>query len=186
MVNYQDGKIYKIIFEGYPDIYVGSTTQPLYKRISVHRSHAKYEHYAARRKSKLNNFFREFGLACENHIVLLESYPCNTKEELFARERHWIEELNPTLNQQIPSRSYEEYCQTEHYKQLKQKWDATYRARHLDRIQEYDRQRRRSEEYKAKKREKYRENEREKRQNEEYKAKRRERYRLKKEERNAT
>ena len=43
-------------------------------------------------------------------ISLLEDYSCNTKDELLARERYWIEQHRVILvNKNIPSRTDEEY-----------------------------------------------------------------------------
>jgi hypothetical protein len=40
-------------------------------------------------------------------IVLVENYPCNSKDELFQRERHFIEN-NDCVNKKIPIRTVEE------------------------------------------------------------------------------
>ena len=48
-------------------------------------------------------------------IVLLELYPCNSKDELHARERHYIEKLD-CVNRLIPFRSKEEKIE------YKKKW----------------------------------------------------------------
>ena len=42
-------------------------------------------------------------------IYLVEKYECNDKNELYARERYWLEELKATLNSLIPNRSDKEY-----------------------------------------------------------------------------
>jgi hypothetical protein len=44
----------------------------------------------------------------EVEILLLEPYPCNTKDELTARERHWIDQNNNLLNKTRPSITEEE------------------------------------------------------------------------------
>ena len=41
-------------------------------------------------------------------IELHETYPCASKEELHARENHWIRQLG-TLNMAIPGRTDKEY-----------------------------------------------------------------------------
>lgn len=41
-------------------------------------------------------------------IVLLEDYPCEDKEQLLKRERHYIESLI-CVNKRIPSRPQKEY-----------------------------------------------------------------------------
>ena len=43
------------------------------------------------------------------HQNLLQYYSCNSKKELQAKEREYIEELKPTLNKTIPNRTEIEY-----------------------------------------------------------------------------
>lgn len=69
MIDYGNGKIYKIINEFGETIYIGSTTQKLCQRYQLH----KY-------KSKTNK------------IILIENYACNSKEELLRREQECIDE----------------------------------------------------------------------------------------------
>ena len=92
MPNYQLSKIYKIVplnSEDDSDIYIGSTTKnTLAERMAEHRS--KYRHWLEG-ISKVSSFrlFDKYGL--ENcYIFLIEEYPCNTKDELRAREGHFI------------------------------------------------------------------------------------------------
>jgi len=78
MPNYQKGKIYKVVCSETQNIYIGSTIQPLYKRLYGH-------------KSKNNSCrSKEF---IEPKIYLIEDYPCERKEQLEARERFFIEKL---------------------------------------------------------------------------------------------
>eukprot|EP00952_Eustigmatos_sp_NYUAD-ZCMA_P011914 48108-Eustigmatos_ZCMA.PRE.1 len=44
-------------------------------------------------------------------IILLEEYSCNTKEQLHARERYWIESME-CVNIKIPTRSKAEWIVT--------------------------------------------------------------------------
>lgn len=41
-------------------------------------------------------------------IILIENHSCQTKEELNARERHWIDTLKPELNKARPMITEEE------------------------------------------------------------------------------
>eukprot|EP00952_Eustigmatos_sp_NYUAD-ZCMA_P009908 40808-Eustigmatos_ZCMA.PRE.1 len=43
-------------------------------------------------------------------IVLIEDFPCDNKEQLHARERHYIETLE-CVNKVIPNRTSAEYYQ---------------------------------------------------------------------------
>ena len=74
-MDYTNGKIYKIIGRGMT--YYGSTTQRLSKRF--------WSHKLLKCSSKI---IMETNEAV---IVLVELFPCKSKEELFARERYYIE-----------------------------------------------------------------------------------------------
>jgi hypothetical protein len=86
MSDYSQGKIYTIRSYKCNDVYIGSTTQSLCKRLSQHKSHLK-----SFLKGK-GSYISSFGVICyeDAYIELLESYPCNTKEELNARETYYI------------------------------------------------------------------------------------------------
>ena len=104
MVDYSKGKIYKIVCNKTGKIYIGSTVSKLSKRLSQHKE--KYKKY-------LNNtyhFLTSFEiLENENfQIVLIENIPCNNKEELFRRERYYIEN-NKCVNKYIPLQTDREY-----------------------------------------------------------------------------
>jgi hypothetical protein len=43
-------------------------------------------------------------------IYLIENYPCNSKQELCKRERHYVETID-CVNKYIPSRTKKEYYQ---------------------------------------------------------------------------
>ena len=124
MVNYQNGKIYKLVNDVDDEIYVGSTCRTLSKRKGDHRSSSNicperhvYKH--------LN------GVGWDNvKIVLIENYQCNNKEELFQRERYWIDQLKPTLNKIRPV-----IDDNEKREQIR-KDTAKYRIKHRDKIHE--------------------------------------------------
>ena len=101
---YNNGKIYKIWNIVNDDIYVGSTCNPLCKRMAYHRSHYNNEKYKHRNLYKLMN---EIGTDMF-HIELVEEYPCENKEQLRKREGQFIRELG-TLNMVIEDRTREEY-----------------------------------------------------------------------------
>jgi len=69
MVNYENGKIYKILNKNNEIIYIGSTVNKLCRRFSTHRHRG-------------NN----------NKIILIENYNCNCKEELVQKEQEIIEQ----------------------------------------------------------------------------------------------
>ena len=99
MPDYNKGKIYKLVADGTDDIYIGSTTQKLYKRLAVHKCKATNElNYCTSR------FLFEQGNV---KIILIEDYPSERKEQLIARERYCIETL-PSINYIIPGRTPKE------------------------------------------------------------------------------
>jgi hypothetical protein len=102
---YQNGKIYKLVNNVDDEIYVGSTCLPLYKRLSNHRYDAK--------KEKMKNTYKHLNnIGWESvKIILIENYPCDSKDELLARERYWYDKLKPSINRQRPLVTKEEYLQ---------------------------------------------------------------------------
>ena len=93
MVNYGNGKIYKIVTSQSDDIYIGSTCQTLSRRMSVHRSLFRCKKLLA--MSKI--LFEKYG--CDTcRIILLESYSCDNNEELRAKEQDWIDKTDKCIN----------------------------------------------------------------------------------------
>jgi len=103
MVNYSNGRIYKLVNDVDDKIYVGSTTTRLSKR--------KCQHNALARRRPITRVYKHLNEVGWEHvdIILIENYECKTKEQLHARERHWIEQLKPELNTRIPTRTHKEY-----------------------------------------------------------------------------
>ena len=99
MPDYSTGKIYKIHSYQTDLVYYGSTTETLCRRFSGHKTSAK-QGSAITSKQIL-----EYDDAM---ITLVELCPCNSKSELLARERFYIEN-NPCVNKQIPTRTDSEY-----------------------------------------------------------------------------
>ncbi len=111
MVNYSNGKIYKIepIVEHLEnEIYIGSTTKKyLSQRMDKHRTDYKLWKSGKRNKITSFNLFDKYGI--ENcQIVLLEIVNVNTKDELLSRENHFIQTLK-CVNKNIPTRKWKEY-----------------------------------------------------------------------------
>lgn len=102
MIDYQNGKIYKIVCDDPELMYIGSTCQTLSNRMSAHRQMMK------RYIDGKGNYISSFGIVGSegSHIVLIENHPCNSKEELLARERFHIE-ANVCVNRNIPGRGYD-------------------------------------------------------------------------------
>jgi hypothetical protein len=90
MVNYKQGKIYKIECNVTGLIYIGSTCKKtLAQRMSHHRW--TYRKYMKGKK----NYYSSFEVMKNNDyvIILIENYPCNSKDQLFSRERYWTNEI---------------------------------------------------------------------------------------------
>ena len=102
-MDYKNGNIYQILNNVNDDVYVGSTTQLLCKRFYCHKPHSD----TLFGNHKLSELMRTIGKN-NFYIELIENYPCNTKEELIAREGHYIRE-RATLNHMIAGRTKNEW-----------------------------------------------------------------------------
>ena len=85
-MNYQLGKIYKIVDLDSNKCYVEKICEPtLARRLAKHVG--DYKQYL---KGKGHNIASYRILEMEDYdIVLIEAYPCNSKDELHARERYY-------------------------------------------------------------------------------------------------
>lgn len=157
MVNYQEGKIYKIYSTIDDSIcYVGSTTKTLLcQRMIQHRK--DYKTWKEGKKDKVTSYdlFDRFGL--ENCIIeLLLLYPCNSKDELNKKEGEFIRNLN-CVNKIIAGRTPKQYRE-DNAEKLKEK-DKIYRDNNKEKIKEKDKIYRENNKDKIKEKDKvYREN----------------------------
>lgn len=109
MVNYRLSKVYRIepIDGDSKDCYIGSTTKKLLsERMSQHKYDFKNNPDASTRSCLL---FRKFGIDGVR-IVLVENYPCESKNELHAREAYHIRN-SQCVNKMIPLRTTKMYYQ---------------------------------------------------------------------------
>ena len=96
---YQNGKIYKIVDLGYTKCYIGSTIDSLSKRMAKHRQSSN--------PTSSKSLFDEFGKNnCK--IELIETYPCNSKDELKRREGFFIQAIE-CVNKRVEGRTRVEY-----------------------------------------------------------------------------
>ena len=126
MVNYQNSKIYKIVCNTTGLIYIGSTAEPtLARRLAKHRE--DYKRYLIGK----HNYITSYKILENTNydIILLEIYPCNTKDELHARERYYIES-NECVNKNIPARTHIDYV----------KYQKLYREQNKNKIEEKQKQ----------------------------------------------
>ena len=117
MIDYQLGKIYKIECNVTGKVYIGSTCEPiLARRLAGHV--ANYKRYLNGTYHYVSSFDI---LQNEDYdIVLIESYPCNSKDELHARERHYTNNIN-CVNKVKAQGMYNELGEKEYKKQYHEK-----------------------------------------------------------------
>ena len=104
MPDYQLGKIYQLICLTTGERYIGSTTEPtIARRLAGHCR--TYKYYSKNGKG----FTRSYPIIERGNyqIELLETFPCNSKDELNAREGHYIRTLE-CVNKCIPGRTQQE------------------------------------------------------------------------------
>lgn len=130
---YRNGKIYAIRSHKTNKIYIGSTCSSLSKRLYGHRHReGKYVH-----SSKILIDFDD------HYVELMESFPCNSKEELCKREGELIRENREIcVNIFIPGRTrkdrdkenggayYKKYAQSEKGKIVRKRKEENYRLKH--------------------------------------------------------
>ncbi len=123
MPNYRLSKIYKIVCTQTDDIYVGSTTVRLSRRIAQHRSSYK-SHLAG--KSSYCSSFDIVKHGCSK-IVLLEKLPtCVDREELLMHERrhydvlkeHCVNRNRPHVTDEEKLAHNRQYYNNNHDKQI--------------------------------------------------------------------
>lgn len=135
MVNYNNGKIYKIVSDSLGKCYIGSTT---YKYLSKRFCNHKFEY-----KSYLNgkrHYYTSFEILKESdcRIELIETYPCENNYELQKRERYYIQNTKNCVNKNIPTRNIKEW-----YEQNKDKLKELhkqYYEQNKDKIKELNKQ----------------------------------------------
>jgi len=178
MTDYKNGKIYKIECQETNRIYIGSTCQPTVAgRLRGHVQHKKqYE-----KGNKLRYLSSFIILETGNYKCLLVcNYPCNTKDELTAKEAEYIkqyrnDDMYECVNINIPGRTSTEYYEDnkdrilERYKQYYEdnkgmvlEQNKQYRIDNRDRLLEYKKQ------YRAENKEKIAEYAKQHRQKEKY------------------
>ena len=128
--DYNNGRIYCIRNHITDDIYVGSTTQALSKRMQKHKFSMKYE-----RDNKTLVYQKMNELGAEHfYIELIEEYECENIEQLRKREGEVIRELKPSLNKRVEDRTIQEW--REDNKQKMQEYHKQYREEHNDELKE--------------------------------------------------
>ena len=131
MVNYQNGKIYKIEDANGEMCYIGSTTKDmLCKRMAEHRN--SYDSWKVGKRGYFTVFdiFEKYGVeTCR--IILLELVPCETREQITTRESFYVRSME-CVNKNIPARTHKE-CAFQYYldnKEVIKAKSQTYRDTH--------------------------------------------------------
>jgi hypothetical protein len=140
MVNYANGKIYKvepIIDHDEGDIYIGSTTKKLLsQRMDAHR--ADYKRWKNGKRGKIMSFdiFEKYGIQnCV--IILLELVNVKSKDELQTREKYYIQSMN-CVNKSIPMGTLREWTENNKDKILEKQ--RQYNEKNKDKITEQQRE----------------------------------------------
>jgi len=129
MPHYENAVIYKIhsLNPDVKEVYVGSTCD---------FANRKYNHKKCCNNPndngynyKLYKYIRENGGWDKFMMTPIKMYPCNSKMELHIEERKNIEELNATLNSDIPSRTKKEYMK---------EYNNKYKEQNKEKIKAYD------------------------------------------------
>jgi hypothetical protein len=109
MTNYEQSNIYKLFCKNkdIKDIYIGSTN-------NIRRRTYQHKHNCNTKTSNKYNwslyqFMRENGSFENWQVDIIESINCANRKQLLKKEREYIEKLKPSLNKNIPTRTFEEY-----------------------------------------------------------------------------
>lgn len=128
MDKYSHSKIYKIYSPSIDKIYIGSTTQSIYKRFASHRYHyilykkGNYPYQSSFDIVKFDN--------CE--IKLLEEFKCENRQELFKKEGEWMKKNKNLVNRVLAGYDIDNPKLIERRKYYKQ-----YRQRNKEHLKNY-------------------------------------------------
>lgn len=144
MSKYLDSRVY--LLRVGDDTYVGSTVDSLRQRLTKHKS--AYNKNKMKQRKLYQAIDGMPNKANNVTIELVEQVSCDTREQLLARERHWIETLEPTLNMVVmlnktkeDKRNYDnEFRQRPEAKVKKAERDKAYREKNREAILEKKRE----------------------------------------------
>lgn len=132
MVNYKDGKIYKLVDLSTKKVYFGSTCCSLTSRKAKHKQYYKgfinennNQKYISSIEIVKNNCFI---------IVLVENFSCTSKIELEEREKYYILNFD-CVNKNIPRRTIQEY-QKDKKNKIKE-YKKKYYKNNINKIKDY-------------------------------------------------
>ncbi len=121
MIDYKNGKIYRLVCNTTGDQYIGSTTQSLSQRLGGHKT--AYKQFLA---GKIPQQTTSNSILSNNNfeMILIEDFACENKNQLERRERYYIETVQ-CVNKIKPAQTKEEL----------QKQKQTYHQEHKEYIQ---------------------------------------------------
>ncbi len=132
-MDYSKTKIYKIESILGDKVYIGSTINKYLSQRYQHISEYKRWKKGETNKTSSYELFDLYGV--ENcQIVLLEAYPCETKDEKNAREGHYIKTI-PCVNKYIAGRTMKENYQDN--KEKKIEYQKQYNKENIIKYTEY-------------------------------------------------
>lgn len=105
------GKIYKLYLDE-NNCYIGSTIRDIKKRISEHKYDIRNNRVAKIRCDFFRNRLNEMKYS------ILEELETENYKDVLSRERYWIENLKPNINNNIPIREKGEYWKIWYAKNL--------------------------------------------------------------------
>lgn len=159
MPDYSKGKIYKLCSNQTDNVYIGSTTQELDKRLNGHKS--DYKKYLDKTQHYISSI--EIVKYDDVYIELIEEYPCESKKELEKQEGQIIKNTTNCINNRIAGRTKNEYNtdnktiikekNSEYYQQNKDKINIQqklYQEQNKDKIKEYSKNYRKNNDIKIK------------------------------------
>jgi len=111
MPDYSNGKIYKITSPNCEEVYVGSTTQSLDRRLTSHKSDCKIKNCTSKKVI-------DYGDAA---IELIEEFICETRTELERREGEIQKSTLNCCNKIIAGRTNKEWREANNYTIIQQR-----------------------------------------------------------------
>jgi gas vesicle protein len=134
-MDYKNGKIYCIRSHKTDLIYIGSTTQPLYKRLNTHKR--MYKAFLKTGKRDTSSY-KIFELDESPYIELICNCPCKDKNELNREEGKYIREIE-CVNRCVAGRTGKEYRQEN--KEQVAKYIKKYQQEHKEELKKYNQKR---------------------------------------------
>lgn len=137
-MDYSKTVIYKLCCKNpeITDVYVGHTTNYT-KRKCRHKCNCNNPN-SRTYNYKVYQFIRDNGNWDNFSMIVIEEYNCSSRLEAEARERHWIETLNASLNCVIPTRTKKEYMEVNSEKIKEQ--NKQYREQYSEKVKEQKKQ----------------------------------------------